>query len=136
MKKRMYYLAVTKDDVGCFITHRSRLSPKMEANSDEKLVGYLATNNRQVYLKNLLKAQLLELTSFGVYSADIIARDKSVSAGLAESTSILCWEWERFLMGRIYRTVRSLMREGILVTDELAISCYNFIASERQKECI
>ena len=136
MKKRMYYLAVTKDDIGCFITHRSRVSSKMEVTDNEVLVCYLATNNRQVYLKNLLKVQLLELTSYGVYSAGIIARDKSVSAWLAESTSILCWEWERFLMKRIYRTVRSLMREGILVTDELAISCYNFIASERQKECI
>lgn len=124
--KRIMYLAVTKDNEGCFITHRSRVSLKVEANSDERLVSYLATNNRKVYLKNLLKAQMLELTSYGVYSAKVIERDKASSAWLAETTSILCWEWEEILMERVARTVRSLMREGITVTNELAISCYNF----------
>lgn len=99
-----------------------------------KPVQFIITTNKEVHLKALLKARLMELRSYTEKSMELLQAQMGFFPDeVLVQTQKMVEEHEETLMFRIGGVVSKLLRRGVDITDELALACYcyrqNILAS-------
>ena len=96
------------------------------------LISSLITSERDIYLKFKLKYRLGDLRhthkSYMEYVEEL--KKKNTPKEVIDETIACQTEYEEVLMSQVASVVSRCMREDIEVTDELAISCFNWKQSQ------
>lgn len=129
--KKMYFVAVYAfgDSIktistsldSCFFDDNMEQARSLERDG-YILCAYITTTERETYLRARLKASLLELraTTIGYEKFNASFENGRVSL----MTARLQAEYLDTLMDKVALCCSRLLREGIEVTDELAIECH------------
>lgn len=90
-------------------------------------IQFIITNNKEVYLRALLKARLMELKSYTKKANERMQEQMGfVSDEVLEETQRLTEEYEKILMKGVGSIVSRLLVRGLDVEDELALACYDY----------
>ena len=101
-----------------------------------KLIRCVFTTDEELFYKSILKSAVLVLRYTTKYYNDYLQeRMGFVPDDVLAETQRLQDDYLETLMRRVARRVRWCLNRDIEVTDELAISCYNF-ARQHEEECV
>lgn len=92
-----------------------------------KPIKFIITTNREIHLKALLKARLMELRSYTEKSMELLqAQMGFVPDEVLATTQKMVEEHEETLMFSIGSLVSRLLRREVDITDELALACHYY----------
>ena len=118
-----------------FREDKMRYSKQLE-DMGYKLIRCVFTTDEELFYKSILKSAVLELRYTTKYYNDYLQeRMGFVPDDVLAETQRLQDDYLETLMRKVARRVRWCLNRDIEVTDELAISCYNF-ARQHEEECI
>ena len=101
-----------------------------------KMIHCVFTTDEELFYKSILKSAVLVLRCTTKYYNDYLQeRMGFVPDDVLAETQRLQDDYLETLMRRVARRVRWCLNRDIEVTDELAISCYNF-ARQHEEECV
>ena len=101
-----------------------------------KMIHCVFTTDEELFYKSILKSAVLVLRCTTKYYNDYLQeRMGFVPDDVLAETQRLQDDYLETLMRKVARRVRWCLNRDIEVTDELAISCYNF-ARQHEEECI
>ena len=118
-----------------FREDKMRYSKQLE-DMGYKLIRCVFTTDEELFYKSILKSAVLVLRCTTKYYNDYLQeRMGFVPDDVLAETQRLQDDYLETLMRRVARRVIWCLNRDIEVTDELAISCYNF-ARQHEEECI
>ena len=101
-----------------------------------KMIHCMFTTDEELFYKSILKSAVLVLRCTTKYYNDYLQeRMGFVPDDVLAETQRLQDDYLETLMRKVARRVRWCLNRDIEVTDELAISCYNF-ARQHEEECV
>lgn len=101
-----------------------------------KMIHCVFTTDEELFYKSILKSAVLVLRCTTKYYNDYLQeRMGFVPDDVLAETQRLQDDYLETLMRKVARRVRWCLNRDIEVTDELAISCYNF-ARQHEEECV
>ena len=114
---------------------KMRYSKQLE-DMGYKMIYCRFTTDEELFYKSILKSAVLVLRCTTKYYNDYLQeRMGFVSDDVLAETQRLQDDYLETLMRKVARRVRWCLNRDIEVTDELAISCYNF-ARQQEEECV
>ena len=118
-----------------FREDKMRYSKQLE-DMGYKMIYCMFTTDEELFYKSILKSAVLVLRCTTKYYNDYLQeRMGFVPDDVLAETQRLQEDYLETLMRRVARRVRWCLNRDIEVTDELAISCYNF-ARQHKEECV
>ena len=114
---------------------KMRYSKQLE-DMGYKMIHCMFTTDEELFYKSILKSAVLVLRCTTKYYNDYLQeRMGFVPDDVLAETQRLQDDYLETLIRRVARRVRWCLNRDIEVTDELAISCYNF-ARQHEEECV
>ena len=118
-----------------FREDKMRYSKQLE-DMGYKMIHCVFTTDEELFYKSILKSAVLVLRCTTKYYNDYLQeRIGFVPDDVLAETQRLQDDYLETLMRKVARRVRWCLSRDIEVTDELAISCYNF-ARQHEEECV
>lgn len=109
-----------------FFEQKQKEVDALEKDPNFKLVGVVATTDKAVYSRAVVKAKLEELISYTEHYKDYFDNTVFVNDEVRKQAFSSYLDYEKVLIRKVSLAVEMCMCEGVEVESELALACYDY----------